>query len=234
MSALLRVEELSKSFPTPQGRLCVLDQVSFSVEAGEFVAIIGESGAGKSTLLQTIAALEPMDAGSVWIDGEAVHALAPEAQAWLRSRKLGFVYQFHHLIPELTALENVMLPLWVQGAPPDEARTRGMALLQRLGVAERAAHRPGQLSGGEQQRVAIARALAGNPKLVLADEPTGNLDERTGMQVFALFREVCREHGAAVVMVTHSLRLARRCDRVLVLSEGQVHPAKDEDFLTTQ
>ncbi|RMH59252.1 MAG: ABC transporter ATP-binding protein [Zetaproteobacteria bacterium] len=217
---LLRVEHLAKHFASPSGRLEVLRDVSFTLEAGEFLAIVGESGSGKSTMLQTIGTLEPADAGEVYLAGEPILGLNAKRQAELRNRHIGFVYQAHHLIPELTALENVMLPLLVRGDTEQKARERARALLSALRLGARMEHIPARLSGGEAQRVAVARALATQPKLVLADEPTGNLDEGTAAQVFAMFREICSQERAAVVMVTHSLPLARRCDRMLRLHQG--------------
>ncbi len=226
---MLNVLHLSKSFDAPSGgRLEVLRDVNFTLEAGEFLAIVGESGSGKSTMLQTIGTLEPADAGLVELDGENLFALSAARQAWMRNRKIGFVYQAHHLIPELDALENVMLPLLVRGDDRASARRRAVELLERLHLEHRMGHVPARLSGGEAQRVAVARALAVSPRLVLADEPTGNLDENTAEEVFALFREACGREGAAVVMVTHSMRLARRCDRMLRLQHGKLTEVFDK------
>ena len=211
---------VEKRFDHPAGAVEVLGGVDLEVAPGEFVAVVGESGAGKSTLLQILAGLEPLDAGEVLIAGEAISAMDGDAAARLRNRRIGFVYQFHHLVPELTALENAMLPLLVRGEREPEARRRAQALLEGLGLAARAAHRPAELSGGEAQRVAIARALVTEPSVLLADEPTGNLDEATGARVFAMFREAARRAGAAVVMATHSLALARAADRALTLAGG--------------
>ncbi len=226
MTELLRVEHLAKSFASPGGMLTVLRDVCFSLAAGEFLAVVGESGSGKSTMLQTIGTLEPADRGTVVLDGEHIFDLSPSRQAWLRNRKIGFVYQAHHLIPELTALENVMLPLLVRGGSPADARLRAVDLLQRLHMEARIQHIPARLSGGEAQRVAVARAVATAPKLVLADEPTGNLDEDTAAEVFGLFRELCSNEGTSVVMVTHSMALAGSCDRLLRLQHGVL----GEDF----
>ncbi|RMG91514.1 MAG: ABC transporter ATP-binding protein [Zetaproteobacteria bacterium] len=226
---MLKVRNLSKSFVSPSGgRLVVLKDVGFTLAAGEFLAIVGESGSGKSTMLQTIGTLEPADGGSVELDGESLFELSPTRQAWVRNRKIGFVYQAHHLIPELDALENVMLPLLVRGDDRQLARRRAEELLGRLHLGHRTGHVPARLSGGEAQRVAVARALAVKPCLVLADEPTGNLDESTAEEVFALFREACGKEGAAVVMVTHSTRLAHRCDRMLRLQHGKLTEVFDK------
>ncbi len=220
MSPILVARGVQKRFVHPAGTVKVLKGVELAVQRGEFVAIVGESGAGKSTLLQILAGLEPLDAGEVLIEGENIAAMNDDAAARLRNRKIGFVYQFHHLVPELSALENAMLPLLVQGVREDEARKRAQALLAELGLGARLFHRPAELSGGEAQRVAIARALVARPALLLADEPTGNLDERTAEHVFALFREAARRAGAAVVMATHSLKLAQAADRAMTLAGG--------------
>lgn len=221
--ALLEVSSLSKSFESPAGTIRVLAGVDMRVARREFVAVVGQSGSGKSTLLHVVGTLEPADGGEVRLLGESLLGLGAAETARVRNRNIGFVYQAHHLIPELTALENVMLPLLVRGESRDQARARARDLLTRLGLGERCEHRPGRLSGGEAQRVAVARALVGEPCLLLADEPTGNLDEHTAEEVFAAMRELCREENAAVVMVTHSSELARRADRVLRLHEGRLH-----------
>ena len=218
--AVLRVENLTKGFASPTGHLDVLRGVDLTVEPREFVAVVGESGSGKSTLLQIIGTLEPADGGDVLFEGQSIFGLSPRAQARMRNERIGFVYQAHHLIPELTALENVMLPLAIRGLAPAEALSRARELLSRLKLAARESHVPGKLSGGEAQRVAVARALVGRPKLLLADEPTGNLDEATALDVFAAMRELCAEEGAAVVMVTHSRALAQSSDRTLHLKGG--------------
>ena len=221
--ALLEVSSLSKSFESPGGTIRVLAGVDMRVARREFVAVVGQSGSGKSTLLHVVGTLEPADGGEVRLLGESLLGLGAAETARVRNRNIGFVYQAHHLIPELTALENVMLPLLVRGESRDQAGARARDLLTRLGLGERCEHRPGRLSGGEAQRVAVARALVGEPCLLLADEPTGNLDEHTAEEVFAAMRELCREENAAVVMVTHSSELARRADRVLRLHEGRLH-----------
>ena len=226
--ALLEVSTLSKSFESPAGTIRVLAGVDMRVARREFVAVVGQSGSGKSTLLHVVGTLEPADGGEVRLLGESLLGLGAAETARVRNRNIGFVYQAHHLIPELTALENVMLPLLVRGEARDQARARARDLLTRLGLGERCEHRPGRLSGGEAQRVAVARALVGEPCLLLADEPTGNLDEHTAEEVFAAMRELCREENAAVVMVTHSSELARRADRVLRLHEGRLHEERLE------
>ena len=226
--ALLEVSSLSKSFESPGGTIRVLAGVDMRVARREFVAVVGQSGSGKSTLLHVVGTLEPADGGEVRLLGESLLGLGAAETARVRNRNIGFVYQAHHLIPELTALENVMLPLLVRGESRDQAGARARDLLTRLGLGERCEHRPGRLSGGEAQRVAVARALVGEPCLLLADEPTGNLDEHTAEEVFAAMRELCREENAAVVMVTHSSELARRADRVLRLHEGRLHEERLE------
>jgi len=217
---MLRVAGLKKSFATPGGDIRVLGGVDMQVSEREFVAIVGQSGSGKSTLLHILGTLEPSDEGEVWLDGVSLFGMSPADMAALRNESIGFVYQAHHLIPELSALENVMMPLLVRGDSREMAAERAMNLLERLGLAERASHRPGKLSGGEAQRVAVARSLVGRPRLLLADEPTGNLDEHTAEEVFQAMRQLCREERAAAVMVTHSRVLADACDRQLLLHEG--------------
>ncbi len=223
MAALLEAAGLCKSFDAPAGKLQVLRDVAFEIRSGEFLSMVGESGSGKSTLLQILGTLDRPDAGDIRLDGESLTGIDERRRAALRNEKVGFVYQAHHLIPELTALENVMLPQLVQGKSAAEAARRAADLLSRLHLGERQAHTPARLSGGEAQRVAVARALANRPCLLLADEPTGNLDEKTAREVFAMLRQLCREEHAAVLMVTHSAALAEACDRRLTLREGRIH-----------
>jgi len=218
--ALLNVINLHKHFAAPAGTIHVLKGVEFTLHEGEFLAIVGESGSGKSTMLQILGTLERPDQGEILLDAEPVQSLSSNRQAYLRNQKIGFVYQAHHLIPELSALENIILPLMVRGMDTATAESRGRELLSRLGLEQREDHIPAKLSGGEAQRVAVGRALAAHPRLLLADEPTGNLDEHTAQEVFGLLRQLCREENAAVVMVTHSLPLAEACDRTLVLHDG--------------
>jgi len=221
---MLEVQGLCKGFATPQGTLSVLCDLGCSVAAGEFVAIVGESGSGKSTLLQVLGTLERPDAGDVRLDGTSLLTLSSREQARFRNERLGFVYQAHHLIPELTALENVALPLQIRGGlGAAEMEGRAKALLAELGLADRIHHIPGKLSGGEAQRVAVARALIGDPALLLADEPTGNLDEAAAEVVFSLLLDLCRKRGTAVLMVTHSRVLANASDRALLLQHGTIH-----------
>lgn len=223
-ASLLEVSGLCKSFAFPTGPIHVLRSVNLELSEGEFLAIVGESGSGKSTLLHVLGTLEPADAGHAVMAGHELFALGNRETARIRNRHIGFVYQAHHLIPELDALENVMLPLLVRGKSQSAAVTRATQLMQRLGLADRLHHRPGRMSGGEAQRVAVARALVGRPRLLLADEPTGNLDEHTAAEVFSAMQQLCREEGAAVMMVTHSMRFARKSDRVLRLHEGGLEP----------
>jgi lipoprotein-releasing system ATP-binding protein len=194
--------------------------VTLAIREGELVALLGPSGTGKSTLLQALGLLEGGFTGSIQIDGEEMRDLGPDQSTVVRREKLGFVYQFHHLLPDFNALENVELPQLIAGASPEAARERADALLTKLGLGERLEHRPSKLSGGEQQRVAVARALANRPRLVLADEPTGNLDEHTADIVLGEFMALVREQGSAAVVATHNERLAAKMDRVVRLHDG--------------
>jgi lipoprotein-releasing system ATP-binding protein len=220
---LLQVRSIYKRFESEAGVIEVLRGLKFELPAGEFLAVIGESGSGKSTLLHVLGTLEPADGGSAILDGVSLFDLSAQEMAVIRNSQIGFIYQAHHLIPELDACENVMLPLMVGGSSRRQALPRAEEMLKRLGLKDRMSHRPTRLSGGEAQRVAVARALVGRPKLLLADEPTGNLDEHTAMEVFTAMQQLCREEKASVIMVTHSLTLAQRCDRILMLKSGKMH-----------
>ena len=225
---VIRCDRLGKTYQEGDLRTPVFDQLDLSVRAGETVAIVGASGAGKSTLLHLLGGLDQASSGEVYVDGQRISGLGERARGELRNRALGFVYQFHHLLPEFTALENVMMPLLVRGTAVSEARKPALALLERVGLGHRLGHKPGELSGGERQRAAVARALVTRPACVLGDEPTGNLDEKTAATVFDLLLELNREQGIALVMVTHDRRLARRLDRTLELTQGQLRPLRED------
>jgi lipoprotein-releasing system ATP-binding protein len=204
----------------------VLKGVDFAVASGERLAIIGASGSGKTTLLQILGGLDRPSAGIVRIAGNDIHALAEKPRGELRNRTLGFIYQFHHLLPEFSALENAGMPLRIARRPASEAGQRARTLLERVGLGERLTHKPGMLSGGEQQRVAIARALVMEPKILLADEPTGDLDEHTAESLHDLLREMHRERGLTSIIATHNPRLSAACDRILRLEEGKLRDAR--------
>ena len=219
---VLVTKDLKRSFTQGEVTIDVLRGVDLAVQPGEIVALLGPSGSGKSTLLQAVGLLEGGFKGSIRLAGEEAASLDDEGRTRLRRDLLGFVYQFHHLLPEFNAVENVVLPQLVSGADPATARDRARQLLGALGLAERFDHRPSKLSGGEQQRVAVARALANKPPLVLADEPTGNLDEKTADGVLAEFLALVRGEGSAALVATHNERLAARMDRVVRLHEGRL------------
>jgi lipoprotein-releasing system ATP-binding protein len=220
--SFISVSGLSKSYLVGGTHLSVLKDLDLSLERGEMVAIVGASGVGKSTLLHVLGGLDPPDAGSIRIDQVELGRLPDEAVVAFRNQHVGFVFQFHHLLPEFSAVENTEMPLRIARKTAAECRQRATGLLERVGLAERLEHRPGMLSGGEQQRVAIARALVMRPTLLLADEPTGDLDEHTAENLHGLLKEMHREHGLTSVIATHNPKLAASCDRVLRLEEGRL------------
>jgi len=220
--AILQTTDLTRSFEQGGQRIDVLRGVNLRVEPGEIVALLGPSGSGKSTLLQAVGLLEGGFGGSIRIAGAEAVELDSAGRTDMRREQLGFVYQFHHLLPDFTAIENLVLPQLIRGATPAKANERAESLLTALGLAHRLTHRPSQLSGGEQQRVAVARALANQPALVLADEPTGNLDESTADVVFAEFLRLVRHEGSAALVATHNERIAAKMDRVVRLHEGHL------------
>lgn len=221
-TVVLEAAGLTRRFQDGALKVSVLDDVDFSVKAGEKVAIVGTSGSGKSTLLHLLGGLDVPNEGSVSICGENMSSLSDADRGRLRNRSVGFIYQFHHLLPEFTALENVALPMVMGGKSVADAQHRASDLLHRVGLGERIEHKPGELSGGERQRTAIARALVNHPRLILADEPTGNLDQDTAESVYQELVGLNHELGTALVVVTHDMTLARRMDRVMTMANGQL------------
>ena len=220
--SVIRAEGLAKTYAEGAMRTPVFDGLDIDIRSGETVAILGASGAGKSTLLHLLGGLDTPTAGEVFVTGQRMSALSDAARGRLRNRALGFVYQFHHLLPEFTALENVMMPVLLGGAPMPEAIARARELLESVGLGHRLEHKPGELSGGERQRTAVARALVNKPACVMGDEPTGNLDEKTAANVFGQMLELNHAQHTSLVLVTHDRGLARRLDRVLELHEGKL------------
>ena len=222
MDVVISCRNLGKTYS--EGKLVtpVFEALDLAVRRGETVAIVGASGAGKSTLLHLLGGLDSASSGEVVVEGQIISAMPEKARGDLRNRALGFIYQFHHLLPEFSALENVMMPLMIRGQPAPVARPAAQQLLERVGLGHRLGHKPGELSGGERQRAAVARALVTRPACVLGDEPTGNLDEKTAASVFDLLLELNREIGTALILVTHDRRLARKLDRTLELTQGRL------------
>jgi len=232
MNALIEARAIRKVYAGGDGQpLEVLRSVDLEVRRGEFVAIVGASGAGKSTLLHLLGALDTPSGGDVWLDGSRYADLDAAATAELRNRKVGFVFQFHHLLREFSALENVMMPLLIGGIPPRQARSRAEEVLSEVGLAGRMTHRPAELSGGEQQRCAVARALVHDPSVVLADEPSGNLDHANSERLHELFFRLAREYETAVLVVTHNRQLAGRADRILWLEDGRLTTVTSVDAI---
>jgi lipoprotein-releasing system ATP-binding protein len=223
MSNILEVKDVSKSYESGTERLRVLSGLSLELEQGVMAAVTGVSGSGKSTLLHVLGGMDKPDSGSIVIGGQEITTLAPENLSRFRNSTIGFVFQFHHLLPEFTALENVMMPLLLRGTAPAEAGPAAEAMLADVGLADRAGHRPGELSGGEQQRVALARALVGNPRLLLADEPTGNLDPHTGETIARLFQDLHTRRGLTSILVTHNEKLAHICSCIYRMECGRLN-----------
>ena len=222
MSSVLACNQLYKTFGEGEVALEILHNVDFNIAAGERIAIVGASGSGKSTLLHLLGGLDEPSSGDVRIAGQSISALSPVQLGRLRNSKLGFVYQFHHLLQEFTALENVAMPLLVRGVRPADASEQAIAVLSRVGLAERIAHKPGELSGGERQRAAVARALVTRPACVVADEPTGNLDRHNARQVLELMLELNRDFSTSLLVATHDPLIADRMDRVIQLEDGHL------------
>lgn len=222
MNNILKTENLGKEYPLPKGKLCVFDHLNFWLEKGEIVAIMGVSGVGKTTFLNLIAGLDTPTRGDVYLEGENVFQLNKRERAHLRNDKIGFIFQFYHLLPEFTALENVAFPLLIRGLDKKQALERASHLLEEVMLAEKADMRPSKLSGGEQQRVAIARSLINDPRLLLADEPTGNLDWKTGQNILELIRSLHSEKSLSSIVVTHNEKVADFCDKLFLMEKGQL------------
>jgi lipoprotein-releasing system ATP-binding protein len=227
--AYIRARNVSRVYPSGGGNLVVFAGVNLDVERGEMLALVGESGAGKSTLLHLLGGLDTPSGGTIHYGNREITGLAPSEQSDFRNREIGFVWQIHYLLPEFTALENVMMPLLIRGVGRETAAAEALARLDEVGLRARITHRAGELSGGEQQRVVLARALVGKPSVLLADEPTGNLDFRTGEMIFELLENLHRTHQLTSVFCTHNLAFARRCSRVLRMEKGGLVPGDGSD-----
>jgi lipoprotein-releasing system ATP-binding protein len=219
---MIQISNLYKSFPMGGQELTVLKGINLEIARGTMLAIVGASGAGKSTLLHIIGTLDRPTSGTVTFEGQDLFKLSDQRQAEFRNRRIGFVFQFHHLLPEFTAIENVCLPAYIQNRPATETREEAVSLLKEVGLEARLHHKPGELSGGEQQRVAVARALMQRPDVVLADEPTGNLDTHTGEALFGLLRTLNRDRGITFVIVTHNEKLSAQTDRIIHMEDGLI------------
>jgi lipoprotein-releasing system ATP-binding protein len=226
VTTLLRAQKLTKKYRSGTADLTVLDQMDFELGAGQMVAVVGESGSGKSTLLHIMGALDKASSGGIYFEGRELSQLSEAECSQYRNRDVGFVWQMHCLLPEFSARENVMMPLLINGEESGRAVSRADFLLEKVGLADRGGHRAGELSGGEQQRVSLARALARGPKMLLADEPTGNLDARTGETVMGLIETLHRSQGMTTLLVTHNLDYARRCDQAYRLTGGKLEPVQ--------
>jgi ABC-type lipoprotein export system ATPase subunit len=222
MSSIIKAEKIGKDYPLPKGILCVFEDLDFELEKSDFVAIMGVSGVGKTTLLNLLGALDKPTKGRVFFDGEDILSKNEKELAEIRNKNIGFVFQFYHLLPEFTALENVSFPLLIGGLEKKEAQKRALEVLREVFLEEKAQIRPAKLSGGEQQRVAIARALVNEPKLLLADEPTGNLDWKTGEMILGLIQELHKKRGLSSVVVTHNEKVAQFCDKVYLMEKGSL------------
>jgi len=222
MSNILKVEKLHKEYPLPEGSLCVLDGIDFELEKGDLVAIMGVSGVGKTTLLNLFGILDKTTQGMILLEGENIHTKSEKEKAEIRNRKIGFIFQFYHLLPEFTALENVCFPLLIRGVEHKEALRRAHEVLKDVSLEEKALLRPGQLSGGEQQRIAIARALINEPRLLLADEPTGNLDWESGQMILELIQKLHQKKGLSSIFVTHNEKIARFCQKTYLMESGNM------------
>jgi putative ABC transport system ATP-binding protein len=219
---LIKLNHLTREYPTGSGVLKALDRVSLSILSGEFVAIMGASGSGKSTMLNILGLLDRPTSGEYFLAGKNVTLISDDDQAMMRNKKIGFIFQSFYLLPRLDALRNVMMPLLYRGDSIEDAREKALIMLDKLGMKSRHHHKPNQLSGGEQQRIAVARALVGNPDVILADEPTGSLDSKTGQQLMDLFKQMHLSENRTIIIITHDEKIANQCERVIVLKDGKI------------